>query len=138
MANSAKGEKEITLNGIKYNLKLTMSVIAEFQDMRNKCFMQCATRAVNAYAQTSRIEGVLERAEALTCAVELDDAATLFYLAAKEGNNQVQFAEMQEALIDDIDISTDARFYPALFSELCLFAVMGREYKKKVTASSTG
>ena len=138
MANAIKGERDIELNGIKYTLRLTMDVIQQFQDMREKDFMATAVAAVNVYADTVKVERALDRAEALTSVVSLDDAATLFYLAAKEANSQVEFAEMQEALLDDFDIANDARFYPALFADICLFAVMGKAYKKKVMDSNHG
>ena len=138
MANAIKGERDIELNGIKYTLRLTMDVIQQFQDMREKDFMATAVAAVNVYADTVKVERALDRAEALTSVVSLDDAATLFYLAAKEANSQVEFAEMQEALLDDFDIANDSRFYPALFADICLFAVMGKAYKKKVMDSNHG
>lgn len=126
MANTLKAEREVKLNGISYTLRLTMNVINEFQELRDKCFMACATRAVNCWAQTVEFDK-LSRAEALTCAVSLDDAATLFWLAAKESNSQVEFGEIQEAMIDDIDISSDLRFYPAIFVDLVSFSVMGKK-----------
>ena len=136
MANPLKGEKSIKLNGITYNLKLTMGVISEFQELRDKCFMSCAVRAVTAWSQTLQIKNPLERAESLTSAVSLDDAATLVWLAAKESNSQVEFGEIQEAFIDDIEISNDSRFYPAIFADLCLFCVMGQDKKKEMNEAS--
>lgn len=138
MANPIKGERDIKLNGIKYTLRLTMDVIVEFQEMREKDFMSCATRAVNAWIESKGLDRPLARAECMTCAVDLDDAATLFWLAAKSSNSQVEFGEIQEALIDDIDIANDDLFYPALFADLCSFTVMGKKYKKKVMDSSSG
>lgn len=139
MANAIRGERDVVLNGIKYTLRLTMSVIAEFQEMRDKDFMAVAVAAVNVYAESMKFERALDRAEAMTSVVSLDDAATLIYLAAKESNSQVEFEEIQDALLSDFNVTNDALFYPAIFADLCLFAVMGKDgSKKKAKGSKAG
>jgi len=138
MASKVRGEREIELNGVKYKLSLNIGVITEFKDLTGKDFMQCATRAVNAWSESSVIDRKLAKAECLTSAVELDDAAYLIWLAAKEANSQVEFAEIQEGLLDEWDITREDRLYPAIFADLCLFAVTGDNYKKKAMDLKAG
>lgn len=130
MSNPLKGERRLTINGVDYHLKLTMNVIAQFQDMREKCFMRCAFESLAAAQSTAHIKNPIERAAVMASAVHLDDAATLIWLAAKEGNSSVEFAEIQEALIDDVDIDAGT-MYPFIFADLCSFLISGKDSKKK-------
>lgn len=132
MADSRRGERDIKLNGISYKLILNMSVISEFESVTGHDFIQKAIAATSAYADAMECDTVLQRAEILSFAVTRNDAAHLFYLAAKQGNSQVELEEIEEAFIDDLDLANDAKFYPAIFVDLVSFALSGNNTKKKV------
>jgi len=137
MANPLKGEKEIELNGIKYNTVIDMDVIAEFESETNSCFMNISIGALLAMEKTRHIESPLERAYSMSNAVSLKNCAWLIYLAAKKGNSQVEFGEIQEAIleegaIDYIDKDNDIEIisYPIIFCALVEFAITGNLKKK--------
>ena len=130
MADKRKGEKDITLNGIDYKMIVDMGVISEFESETGEDFMHLAIKATNAYAKGMKCETMLDRAEVMSKAVSLKNAAWLFYLAAKKGNSRVEFGEIQEAMLEDLDVVNDNLFYPVLFTDLVSFALVG-EVKKK-------
>lgn len=141
MSNPYKAQRDVTLNGIAYQLCVDMHVIAQWQDKTGKCLVNSALRATAAYAQARRMKSALDREIVLTNEISLNDAAWLFYLAAKRGNSQVEFGEMQEAMIDDMDLTSNRAFYAAMYVDLTMFVLNGppdKDDKKKEPASSSG
>ena len=107
-----------------------MAVMDDWELATGKDFMGCATRALNGYYESSEVDSLIARAEILTSVVSRADAAHLIYLAAKVNNSQVEFGEIQEAIIDDMDISNDAKFYPVVFVALVNYMLVGSSKKK--------
>lgn len=134
MANPLMGEYEIELNGISYTLKLTMSVIAAYENELNTDFMADAYDGINAMVQAAVHKDQPAKYASILCrAVSRDQAATLVYLAAKESNSQVELGEIHEAFLVDHALD-DAKFHPAIFTTLALFAIRGKEANKKKKA----
>lgn len=127
MANPYTGEIDIKLNGIKYPMKVDLSVIVAFREETGRDFMEVAIGALNAFAQAEHDQSFgLDRAHRLTKAVPMFEAAHLFHLAAKKMNSQVTFDEMQEAVLKEGPIpNKDAQSYQVQFVELCTFAIIG-------------
>lgn len=130
-ANQYNGEKSITLHHKVYVMKVNMSVIAKFQSETGKDYMQLAIRAMNALRKCAPLDPV-DQAQLMTEAVAMDDAAWLFFLAAKEADKTVTFEEIQEAVLFEgplrqVDISTGVltASYPILFAELAMFSILG-------------
>lgn len=134
MANGYRGEKTITLYHIDYLMTINMAVIAEFQSESGKDFMAVGVQALNAFYKSRSEQSALARAEIMTKAISMDDAAHLFYIAAKYSNSQVDFGEIQEAiLLEGAMENTDSVSYPLLFISLIEFALVGvvDDVKKK-------
>jgi hypothetical protein len=126
MANGYKGEKTITLYHVDYLMVINMEVIAEFQSETGKDFMAVGMQALNAFYKSRSEASALTRAEIMTKAVSLDDVAHLFYIAAKQSNSQVDFGEIQEAILFEGALeNTDNVTYPLLFVSLIEFALVG-------------
>lgn len=126
MANGYFGEKDITLHDIKYKMTVNLEVIAEFQSESGHDFMYSAMKAINAFQKSRQAESLMERAEMMTKAVPMDIAAHLFYIAAKYSNKQIEFGEIQEALLMEGAIEAgEVQSYPILFVELVEFALLG-------------
>lgn len=127
MANPYTGEIDIKLNGVKYPMKVDLSVIVAFREETNRDFMEVAIGSLNAYAQADHDQALgLDRAHRLSKAVPMFEAAHLFYLAAKNVNSQVTFDEMQEAVLKEGPIpSAKAESYQVQFVNLCTFAIIG-------------
>ena len=134
MANGYKGEKTITLYHVDYLMTINMDVIAEFQSETGKDFMAVGMQALNAYYKSRSETSPLARAELMTNAISMSDAAYLFYIAAKYSNKNVEFGEIQEAiLLEGALENTDTVSYPLLFVGLIEFALIGvvDDVKKK-------
>lgn len=132
MANSYNGEIDIALFGKVYPMKINMAVVAEFQSETGADYMHVAISAMNAFNK-SLLMDPFERAEQLTQAVPMDQAAWLFYLAAKQMDKTVTFEEIQEAVLNEgpvmiMESGDDAEVrqsYPLLFTNLVMFATLG-------------
>lgn len=134
MANGYQGEKTITLYHVDYLMTINMAVIAEFQSETGKDFMAVGMQALNAYYKSRGAGSPLDRAESMTKSVSMSDAAHLFYIAAKYSNKQVDFGEIQEALLMEGALESSRNItYPILFVSLIEFALIGvvDEVKKK-------
>ena len=126
-----------------------MRVICAFQANTGSDFHHSMIKAINAYNKAMMIDNPLERAQVMTEAVSMEDAAWLFYLAAHEVNKCVEFEEIQEAIImdgafprlvsdsgasseEDVTLS-----YPINFVNVATFAAAGifDEIKKKKLAA---
>lgn len=127
MANPYTGEKNIKLHGITYPMKVDLDVIVAFNEATGRDFMEVAIGALNAFAQADHDQRMgLDRAHFLTKAVPMKEAAHLFYLAAKKCNSQVEFDEMQEAVLMEGPLQQEGiSSYPVQFVELCTFAIIG-------------
>jgi hypothetical protein len=140
MANGYRGEKTITLYHIDYLMTINMAVIAEFQSESGKDFMAVSMQALNAFYKSRSETSPLARAEIMTKAISLDDAAHLFYIAAKYSNSQVDFGEIQEAIVFEGALENgENASYPLLFISLIEFALVGvvDDVKKKRLQAST-
>lgn len=136
MANPLLGEYNIKLNKLDYTLKLTMNVIAAYESESGRDFMADAYTAINAAVKAAEHKDNPSLYGQIMCnAVSRHRAALLVYLAAKENNSQVDFGEIQEAFIVDHALS-DERFHPAIFTQLAVFAINGKEVKKKETSKA--
>ena len=123
--NKYEGESEITLNEIDYPVKINCRVVSAFNTMRSCDLANIAVKSINAIHKT-RDFNALDRAEIMTGAVSMTDAATLFYLAAKEKNSQVEFGEFQEAVILEGALETGTKkSYPFVFANLVESLVFG-------------
>ncbi len=134
MANAYNGEIDIELYFKKYPMRVNMDVIAQFQTETGKDFMHVAIKSINAYNKSRSADSVFERAELMTKAVSMLDAAHLFYLAAKEKDSTVTFEEIQEAVLLDGPVEKMVLFegneklvrsYPLAFAELVTFCTLG-------------
>lgn len=126
MANGYKGEKTITLYHVDYLMVINMEVIAEFQSETGKDFMAVGMQALNAFYKSRGESSAFARAEIMTSAISMDDVAHLFYIAAKKSNSQVDFGEIQEAILFEGALeNTDNVTYPLLFVSLIEFALVG-------------
>jgi|TARA_R110002153_G_scaffold4163_2_gene19983 hypothetical protein len=131
MANPLLGEYKIDLNGLSYDLKLSMSVIASYEDELNSDFMADAYAGIQAMVEAAQCKDQPAKYASILCrAVSRNKAAMLVYLAAKESNSQVELGEIHEAFLVDHALD-DARFHPAIFTTLALFAIQGKKPKKK-------
>jgi hypothetical protein len=130
MANGYAGQIDVQLHEKIYPMKVDMSVIAEFQSETGNDFLHLAVSAMNAYNSTLGIDA-FARAQELTKAISMDNAAWLFFLAAKKMDKLVTFEEIQEAVLAEGPIpimeSEDQlrQSYPLLFVNLCMFSVLG-------------
>ena len=140
MSNGYAGEINVILNDIKYEMRIDIGSIMEFQSETGNDFMYCATRALNAYYK-SRQDGltVFDRSEIMCKAVSMADAATLFWVCAKRKNKNVEFGEFQEACLFEGAMEESSgnlfRSYALKFVQLAKFATIGIqdiEKKKKV------
>jgi hypothetical protein len=130
-ANKYNGEINITLFHKVYPMKINMNVIAKFQSETGKDYMRLAIRSMNGLRKCVGLDAT-DQAEIMTTAVEMSDAAWLFYLAAKEMDKLVTFDEIQEAVlmegplreVNPLDSSVSAS-YPIQFTELVMFATLG-------------
>jgi len=136
--NSYKGETEVELYGRKYPMCFNMNVIASFETKTGKDFNNTAIKAINAFRNSEQCKTMAERAEVLTNAISMKDAAWLFYLAAKEADSCVEFEEMQEAVLLEgfivrEDDEREYKSYPIRFVEAVSFATVGiiDDIKKK-------
>ena len=96
-------------------------------------YMKTAIRSINALRKAVNLDP-LDQAELMTSAVSMEEAAHLFFIAAKAMDKTVTFEEIQEAVllegplmqIDKID-DKDAvlQSYPVSFANLCMFASLG-------------
>lgn len=135
--NKLNGELQIELNQITYNLKMSMGVIAAYESSTDSCFMADLYKVLNAASKTPEFkEDPVQYAEIMTQAITRKKAAYLTYYAAKETNSQVEFSEIQDAFITDHGLTTEEKFYPALFLRLALFAINGSEKEDKKKDSS--
>lgn len=127
MANAFEGKQEIELHGIKYEGTVNLRVIVEFTQRTGKDFHHVAINALNVWSKCEHEELMgLDRASELTKAIPMEYAAWLFYLAFKENNSQVQFEEIQEAVLMEGPLQVDGKeSYPIKFIELVTFALMG-------------
>ena len=127
MANPYTGEKVIKLHGVDYPMKVDLDVIVSFTSETGRDFMEIAINALNMFAKADHEQKMgLDRAHMLTKAVPMKEAAWLFYLAAKKCNSQVEFEEMQEAVLMEGPLQSEGTFsYPVQFIELCTFAIIG-------------
>lgn len=138
MANPYLGEHDIKLNGIDYQLKLSIGVIAAYEQMTKSDFFADAYTALDGMVEAAKVkDNNAKYARILTQSVSLNKAVTLVYLAAKESNSFVEFGEIQEAFILDHAIS-DERFHPAIFTTLALFAINGNKESKKKDSLDNG
>jgi len=140
MANGYRGEKTITLYHVDYIMTINMAVIAEFQSESGKDFMSVGVQALNAFYKSRNETSALARAEVMTKAISMDDAAHLFYIAAKYSNSQVEFGEIQEAiLLEGAMENSESASYPLLFISLIEFALVGvvDDVKKKKSQALT-
>lgn len=133
--NGYNGEKNITLCGKVYPMRIDMGVIGEFNTETGKDYMHVAVKAMNAYVKHKDSMDPLGVAEALTGAVSMSDAAWLFYLAAKKMDSTVTFEEIQDAVLregpmkkpdDDNQMS-----YPLQFVALVTFSILGASDEAK-------
>ena len=131
MANLFKGEMDLEINGVVYPMVVDMDVVAEFENDTGVCFVNLAIKSVNRMLKTRSIDDAMDRAELMTDVITKDFAARLFYLAAKKKNSQVEFGEMQEAVMLEGAIDSLSKSYPLLFAALVEFAVTGGKVKKK-------
>lgn len=140
MVNDLMGEIEAELNGITYKLRLNVNVIKSYCNKSGFDFFTDMYAAVDAAQKAGSIKKDPARYAAVMCnAVSITKSAWLFYLAAKECNSNVEFGEIQEALIVDHDLTNENKFHPALFLSLCLFAFNGKgEEDKKKDSSQPG
>ena len=141
MANGYKGQKTITLYHVDYLMTINMDVISEFQSETGKDFMAVGMQALNAYYKSRSEDSPLARAEMMTKAISMSDAAHLFYIAAKYANKNVEFGEIQEALLLEGALeNTETVSYPLLFVSLIEFALVGvvDDVKKKRSQALTG
>lgn len=140
--NLYDGEIEIALYDKIYPMKINLGVIAKFQSETGKCFNNIAVKSIQAWNKTKDDKIGINRAASLTDVISMTDAATLFYIAAKEMDSQVTFEEIQEAVLmdgamprldtnEDVEVSL-TRSYPILFVDLSMFALVGIFDKKKV------
>lgn len=139
MANGYRGEKKITLADIDYTMVINMAVIAEFQSETKADFMAVSMKALNTYHKSRDLSSPLDRAQAMTSAISLEHVAWLFYIAAKAGNSNVEFGEIQESLILEGALETGTNItYPLLFVTLVEFAIIGvvDDIKKKKSMQS--
>lgn len=122
-----EGKSTIELNGIDYEAIVNLRVITQFCESTGKDFFHVAISAMDAFAKTDREELLgLARASVLTQAVPMSDAVWLFYLAFKEANSQVQFDEIQEAVLMEGPMATDKKeSYPIAFINLVTAAIIG-------------
>jgi len=142
--NGYKGETSIELYGKKYPMTFNMNVIASFETNTGKDFNNTAIKAINAYKNSADVGSVAERAEIMTGAISMSDAAWLFFLAAKEADKVVEFEEMQEAvmlegfLAREHDDGELVMSYPIRFVEAVSFATIGilDDLKKKKVSES--
>lgn len=130
MASHRQGEMDVELNGISYTMKIDMGVIDEWDSSTGKDFISTAIAATSAYHDSISCEKRIQACEMLSYAVTRSDAAWLFYLAAKNTNSRVEMGEIQEAILDDLDLSDDNKFYPSIFVRLAGFAIAGNLKKK--------
>ena len=138
MINAYKGDIEIELYGHKYPMRFNLNVIAAFETNTGKDFNNTAIKAINAFRNSENCKTMADRAEVLTDSISRKDAAWLFYLAANEKDNCVQFDEIQEAvmlegfMVTDVD-DTQTASYPIRFVQAVSFATVGilDELKKK-------
>jgi hypothetical protein len=134
VANGYRGEKKLTLYHVDYKMVVNMATISEFQSETGADFMHVAIKAINAFHRSKVLDNPLDRAQFLTDAIKLDHAAWLFYICAKAGNSNVEFGEIQEALIMEGALEKgDNITYPILFVDLVEFAIAGvvDDVKKK-------
>lgn len=134
------GEYSITLNEIKYLLKINTNVIASYENMHGSDFMADTYSAIEAMVRANEFKANPSLYAKILCSsVTRKQAATLIYLAAKESNSQVEFEEIQEALLVDHELA-DEKFHPAIFTTLALFAINGKACSKdkKKESSSHG
>lgn len=123
--NGYQGKTSIKLHGIVYPMTVNLAVIQSFYEHTGQDFFNVAVSALNAFQKSRDMDG-FERVAELTKAVSMHSAAWLFYLAAKENNSQVQFDEIQEAVLMEGPLTTqEHESYPLLFINLCTFAIMG-------------
>lgn len=138
MSNSLLGEMSIKLNEIDYNLKLSINVIAKYEEMTGGDFFADAYKALDAMVKAAECkDNPTAYASILTSAVSRTQAAWLVFLAAKEGNSVVEFGEIQEAFIVDHSLNDD-RFHPAIFTTLAMFAINGKSKAKKKESLKRG
>lgn len=131
MANAFKGEIDIIINDINYPMLVDMGVISEFESETGSDFMNLAIKAINMMLKTRDIENALDRAQLMTDVISVKDASWLFYLAAKKKNSQVEFGEIQEAVMMEGAVDSLKASYPLLFASLVEFAIIGKVKKKK-------
>jgi len=134
--NAYDGELKITLYDRVYPLRINMGVIAKFKTETGKCFNSAAVDAIYAFQDSTECDNIVERAAILSRSISMEDAAILFFLAANEMDSQVQFDEIQEAVLMDgvlprvTDNGAMTKSYPVLFVDVCYFALIGI-FKKK-------
>lgn len=132
MANVMLGEMTVTLLDIEYTLRLTTNVIMQYQGRTNSDLIADAYVLLDAINRAPNpANDPVKYAMIMTGAVSMTKTAWLIYLAAKEANGQVEFGEIQEALILDHDVVNESKFYPAIFGNIAFFALNGANNKKK-------
>lgn len=127
MANGYEGKIDINLYGIKYTATVNLRVITEFAQQTGVDFHHVAINALNTWSKCENRELLaLDRASELTKAVPMEHAVWLFYLAFRENNTQVEFDEIQEAVLMEGPLQTEKyESYPIKFIELVTFVLMG-------------
>lgn len=131
MANSFRGEIDLTINDVSYPMVVDMGVISEWESETGMCFMNQSIKVINAMIKTRALDNALDRAEYMSNVISSKNATWLFYLAAKKTNKVVEFGEMQEAVMKEGVIDSLKYSYPLLFAALVEFAVVG-DVKKKI------
>ena len=131
MANKYNGEYEIILDFRKINMRINMNVVASFQSETGHDFFHVAIRAMNALRKSAGLDP-FDQSELLTSAVSMEDAAWLFYLAAKQCDSAITFEEIQEAVLHEgplyraeFEEKPAVEGYPVQFANLVMFAILG-------------
>lgn len=129
-SNQYNGEITIRLDAKDYPMCINMGVIAKYQSETGRDYMHVAIKAINALRKSVGLSP-LDQAALMTEAVSMEDAAWLFYLAAKEMDKTVTFEEIQEAVLMEgplmmVDAEGELiQSYPVLFGNLVMFATLG-------------
>lgn len=151
--NKFDGEFKLKVYGIEYPMRLNARVYAQFKSETGRDLNSLFADVLNELNRLRSIDvlsGADENAASemmagLCSIIDMEYAAWLFYLAAKEMDNVVTFEEMQEAVLLE-GISQNRTYpgsndivqtYPSLFLTFTIFAMsIGGDEPKKQAESS--
>lgn len=139
VVNKFDGETKLDLFGIEYPMRLNARVYAQFTSETGRDLNSIFADLLN---ELNRLKstGVMGKADeyaasemmaGLCSVVDMEQAAWLFYLSAKEMDAMVTFEEIQEAVLCE-GIGQNARYkpggelvttYPQLFLQYTIFAL---------------